>query len=218
MQFTQGGYRDLRLAELHAHAYHGIQHPRRNYCDCARAVVDMDNTTTAALFAISIAHLTPAKRMPAIVNLYFLSDMGRMSVESPSGARTGCTWAASRPAQKSPPSSPSSRAAAGSAYPSANTSQTCCPASLTAPSTISPISRQALTPPNPQSNLAPPKYSVNPALARTDTIEHRNSGRLSGSRKRKQALLESNLPGILDPTHPTDVSSGESATPDSPLC
>jgi hypothetical protein len=51
-----------------------------------------------------------------------------------------------------------------------------------------------------------------PSNARTgrwiaDSSNIENSGRLSGSRKRKQALLESNLPGILDPTHPTDVSS-----------
>jgi hypothetical protein len=59
MQFTQSGHGDPRLAEFHAHAYHGIQHPRRNHCDCARAVVQMDNTPAAALFAISIADFTP---------------------------------------------------------------------------------------------------------------------------------------------------------------
>ena len=40
-------------------------------------------------------------------------------------------------------------------------------------------------------------------------LEHKVSGSLLQSRKRKQALLESNLPGILDPTHQTDVSQRE---------
>jgi hypothetical protein len=49
-------------------------------------------------------------------------------------------------------------------------------------------------------------------------MEHKNFGSLSGSRKRKQALLESTLPGILDPTHRTDVSPGGFSLEDSPLC
>jgi hypothetical protein len=68
-QFAQSGYCDPRLAKCHAHAYHGIQHPCRNYRDCTRAVVYVDNTPTAALFAISIANLPPIERVPTIVNL-----------------------------------------------------------------------------------------------------------------------------------------------------
>jgi hypothetical protein len=69
MQFAQSSYCDPRLTEFHAHAYYGIQHPCRNYRDCPRAVVYMDNTPTAALFAISIANLPTVKRMPTILNL-----------------------------------------------------------------------------------------------------------------------------------------------------
>ena len=69
MQLTQSGHSDPRLTKLHAHAYHWIQHPCRNHCDCARAVVHVDDTPTATLFAVSKANLTPIKRMPAIVNL-----------------------------------------------------------------------------------------------------------------------------------------------------
>jgi hypothetical protein len=69
MQFAQRGYRHPRLTKFHAHAYHGIQHPCRNYCDCARAVVHVDNTSAAPLFTISITNLPPIERVPTIVNL-----------------------------------------------------------------------------------------------------------------------------------------------------
>ena len=88
MQFTQSGYCDQRLAEFHAHAYNRIQHPCRDYRDCARAVVYVDDTPTAALFAFSIANFPPKERVPTIVNLKFLTDMGRMSGESLLVAKT----------------------------------------------------------------------------------------------------------------------------------
>jgi hypothetical protein len=91
MQFPQSGYCDPRLAEFHAHAYNRIQHPCRDYRDCAGAVVYVNDTSTAALFAISIANFPPKERVPAIVNLKFLTDMGRMSGESPSAAATICS-------------------------------------------------------------------------------------------------------------------------------
>jgi hypothetical protein len=69
MQFAQSGYRDPRLTKFHAHAHNGIQHPCRNYRNCARAVVYVDNTPTAAVLAISIANLPPKERVPTIVNL-----------------------------------------------------------------------------------------------------------------------------------------------------
>jgi hypothetical protein len=82
MQFTQSGHPDPRLAKCHIHAYDWIQHPCRNYRDYTRAIVYVDNTPMAALFAISIANLLPAQRVTKIVDLYFLTDMGRMSGES----------------------------------------------------------------------------------------------------------------------------------------
>ena len=88
MQFAQSGYCDPRLAEFHVHAHNRIQHPCRDYRDCARAVVYVDDTPTAPLFAISIANFPPKERVPAIVNLKFLTDMGRMSGESLWAART----------------------------------------------------------------------------------------------------------------------------------
>jgi hypothetical protein len=88
MQFAQSGYCDPRLVEFHAHANNRIQHPCRDYRDCARAVVYVDDTPTAALFAFSIANFPPKERVPTIVNLKFLTDMGRMSGESPSDGKT----------------------------------------------------------------------------------------------------------------------------------
>jgi hypothetical protein len=69
MQPAQSAHSDPRFTKLHAHAHHWIQHPCRKHYDCARAVVHVDDTPTATLFAISKANLTPIKRMPAIVNL-----------------------------------------------------------------------------------------------------------------------------------------------------
>jgi len=88
MQFAQSGYCDPRLVEFHAHANTRIQHPCRDYRDCARAVVYVDDTPTAALFAFSIANFPPKERVPTIVNLKFLTDMGRMSGESLLVAKT----------------------------------------------------------------------------------------------------------------------------------
>ena len=69
MQFLQSGQRDSGLTKLDANANYWIQHPCRDHRDLARAVVQVDNTPWAALFAISIANLPPVERMPTIVNL-----------------------------------------------------------------------------------------------------------------------------------------------------
>ena len=85
MEFAQSGYCDPGLAKFHAHAYNRIQHPCRDNRDCARSVVYVDDIPTASLFAISIANFPPKERAPTIVNLKFMTDMGRMSGESRSG-------------------------------------------------------------------------------------------------------------------------------------
>ena len=103
MQFAQSGYCDPRLAKLHAHAYDRIQHPCREYRDCARAVVYVDDTPTVSLFDISIANFPPKERVPTIVNLKFLTDMGRMSEESQSVVATTCSPALTL-ADDAPPS------------------------------------------------------------------------------------------------------------------
>jgi hypothetical protein len=103
MQFAQSLYCDPRLAEFHAHAYNRIQHPCRDNRDCARSVVYVDDIPTASLFAISIANFPPKERMPTIVNLKFLTDMGRMSEESQSVVATTCSPALTL-ADDAPPS------------------------------------------------------------------------------------------------------------------
>jgi hypothetical protein len=69
MKFSQSSHRDSRLTNLHAHANYLIQHPCGDHRDQARAIINVDNTAWAALFAISIANCSPVKRMPRIVNL-----------------------------------------------------------------------------------------------------------------------------------------------------
>ena len=78
MQYSQSGYRNSRLTKLHTHTNHRIQHPCGDHRDHARAIVQLDNAPGAASFAISIENFSPVKRVPTIVNINFVPDMGRM--------------------------------------------------------------------------------------------------------------------------------------------
>jgi hypothetical protein len=69
MQFPQSEHCDPLFAEFHVHAYNRIQHPCGDYRDCARTIVYVDDTSTAALLPISITNFPPKERMPRIVNL-----------------------------------------------------------------------------------------------------------------------------------------------------
>ena len=162
MQFSQSRHRDSWLAKFHTHANYWIQHPCGDHRDYARAVVHMDNTPRAAFFAISIANLPPVKWMPTIMNLYFLTDMGRMSGGSQSEDGTGCTWEARRPDPRSPPSSRWSKAAADSISPSASTWLMCSRGWPTALSSPSPSSPLPPTPPVRQNNLPDPTRARQP--------------------------------------------------------
>ncbi|SAL07495.1 hypothetical protein AWB78_08602 [Caballeronia calidae] len=49
----------------------------------------MDDLTSAATLDVSNLDATPIQRMPAIMNLDFLPDMGRMNGKLPWGERHG---------------------------------------------------------------------------------------------------------------------------------
>jgi hypothetical protein len=55
MQFSQSGHSDSRLTKLHAEANCWIQHPSGDHRDQARAVVHVDKTPWARLFAVPLS-------------------------------------------------------------------------------------------------------------------------------------------------------------------
>ena len=79
MQVDEGGQRHARRADLHLRAGDGIQHPRLHGRYDARRRLDMDQLTRSPALAVVSAYPMSVKRMPAIVDLDFLPDMGRMT-------------------------------------------------------------------------------------------------------------------------------------------
>jgi IS66 C-terminal element len=86
VQIAQGRYADARIAENQSGACGSIQHPFGNDPNLAVARVDMDHPTAAALLNISYLEATTKQRMPTIVDINFLPDMGRMNGNWPSVA------------------------------------------------------------------------------------------------------------------------------------
>ena len=102
MQLDQRPNGHARRADLHAGAGHRIQHPRRHQGDHAGHRLDIDIVATAALLAVVQTDTTPVERMPAVVDLNFLPDMGRMTGRWRSDGKIGCS-PAPMPAVKSWP-------------------------------------------------------------------------------------------------------------------
>jgi hypothetical protein len=79
IQFHQRQDRYLRLAELQPRAGGPIQHPRRDGNCHAGLTFNDDHVSASTLLAVIPADAAPIKRMPAVVNSYLFSDMGRMT-------------------------------------------------------------------------------------------------------------------------------------------
>jgi hypothetical protein len=93
MKLDQRCLRHARGPKRHAGAGGGIQNPRRGHDDDARRRLEVDNGARYTLLAALASDTTPVEGVPAIVDLDFLPDMGRMAGRSPSGARPGCSAA-----------------------------------------------------------------------------------------------------------------------------
>jgi hypothetical protein len=78
MQIPQSVCRNPRCAERHAGTDAGVEHPVRQYGYDPGLDLDMDDAAAGALFAVMRPSATAVERMPAVVNLNFLADMGRM--------------------------------------------------------------------------------------------------------------------------------------------
>ena len=71
--------RDTWRAEGHASTGTGVNHPVRQGYNYAECYLEIDNSTVRTLFAALHPQSSTVKRMPAIVNVNFLPDMGRMN-------------------------------------------------------------------------------------------------------------------------------------------
>jgi hypothetical protein len=86
VQLKQRSERYAGGTQLHRGAGDGIDHPGRGRNDIARRNDEVDDAAVSALLAVLAAKTAPEIRMPAIVNLYFLPNMGRMNPRWPSRA------------------------------------------------------------------------------------------------------------------------------------
>ena len=80
VQLSQGAYRNARRTDLHGRADAGVGHPRRQYRDNAWCNLDMEYTTIPTLLAVMQSQTTSVTRMPTVMDLNLLPDMGRMSL------------------------------------------------------------------------------------------------------------------------------------------
>jgi hypothetical protein len=79
MQFSQGRYRHPRPPQLHPGTSGRVEHPRRYDQDVAGSHLDMNNFTHRAPLDILSSNPLSIQRVPAVMDLNFLPDMGRMT-------------------------------------------------------------------------------------------------------------------------------------------
>jgi hypothetical protein len=79
MQFLKGVYRDARGAEGHSGTHARVEHPVWQDRYCAGRHLNMQDPARSTLFAVLHPQPPTVKRVPTIMNLNFLSDMGRMA-------------------------------------------------------------------------------------------------------------------------------------------
>ena len=79
MQFSQGRYRHPWLPQRHSATSSGVEHPCRYDQDVAGSHFDMNNFTDRTPLDILPSNPPPIQRVPAVIDLNFLPDMGRMT-------------------------------------------------------------------------------------------------------------------------------------------
>ena len=83
MQLNQRRYRDARRVEPHSDAGDGFKHPCRDRDDYAGRYLDVDDLAAGAPLNILASNAEAHRGMPAITDLNFLPDMGRMTGRLP---------------------------------------------------------------------------------------------------------------------------------------
>jgi hypothetical protein len=89
MQLSQHRYGHPRSAKRHSGAGGRIEHPHGHDDDHAGRHFDVNDLAASAPLRILAANTSPIECVPAVTNLNFLPDMGRMTVRLPWAARTG---------------------------------------------------------------------------------------------------------------------------------
>ena len=79
MQVGQRIHRCSRGAQLHARARSGVKHPGGDHDHDARCDLDVHDLAVGALLAVLSPDATTVQRVPAVEDLNFLPDMGRMT-------------------------------------------------------------------------------------------------------------------------------------------
>ena len=81
MQIDQRSQRNARVSHRQARACSGIQHPSGHHCDDAWCYLDVNDLAAATSLAILPTQTATIQRMPWVMDLNFLPDMGRMTMQ-----------------------------------------------------------------------------------------------------------------------------------------
>lgn len=79
VQLGQRIHRCTWGAQFHASAGCGVQHPGRDHDHDAWFHLDVNDLAVGTLLAVLTPYATSVQRMPAVEDLDFLPDMGRMT-------------------------------------------------------------------------------------------------------------------------------------------
>jgi hypothetical protein len=93
---------DRRSAEVHCRANCRIKHPSGKHDRHARCSLDNDDLSSRSSFGIKLPDPATMQRVPAVMDLYILADMGRMAPQCRWAGKTGCS-PARMPAVNVPP-------------------------------------------------------------------------------------------------------------------
>jgi len=91
MQLGQRRYGRLRRPQRHSGAGDRIEHPRGHDDEYAGGRFDVNDLAASAALPILAANTPPIEGVPAVIDFYFLPDMGRMTTRLHSGASRGCS-------------------------------------------------------------------------------------------------------------------------------
>ena len=78
MQFSESVRRDARCAEAHSSTDTGVDHPVWQHHYCAGRHLDINKPAARTVFTVLHLQSSTVKRVPTVVNINFLPDMGRM--------------------------------------------------------------------------------------------------------------------------------------------
>jgi hypothetical protein len=79
IKVSQASSVDSRSAERHRRANGRVEHPGSNDDRHTRCCLNDDDLSSRAPFGVELPDLAPVQRVPAVMKLYVLVDMGRMA-------------------------------------------------------------------------------------------------------------------------------------------